>query len=107
VAELLEKRSEDFSRAEILDQGKTMDNAKNNNNDEYGSEANMIRLLVGQAISALDQATSDNGELTKVLSKITEVFFLIDTHFSSQLKLHSLCIPQGGAGDFKGGFQIF
>lgn len=61
LADLLEKRSEEFHRAEVLDQGKTLDNAKTHG-DEFSGEANTIRLLVSQALSTLDQASSDNGK---------------------------------------------
>ncbi|XP_031564966.1 2-aminomuconic semialdehyde dehydrogenase-like [Actinia tenebrosa] len=59
VADLLEKRSEDFCRAEMLDQGKTAQHAKNNTSDEYANEANMARLLAGQAMNTVEQSTCE------------------------------------------------
>ncbi|EDO41780.1 predicted protein, partial [Nematostella vectensis] len=61
VADLLEKRSEDFSKAETLDTGTVISRA--NNNKEFANEVLNIRVLVDHALSIMGESTAEGGTL--------------------------------------------
>ena len=80
VAELLEKRSEAFVRAEIMDQGRAIQGASKEYNDVH-REVHNIKHFTALAIAMTESATKTNGnELGFIRSSYQE------WNFHSQLK---------------------
>ena len=80
VAELLEKRSEAFVRAEIMDQGRAIQGASKEYNDVH-REVHNIKHFTALAIAMTESATKTNGnELGFIRSSYQEL------NFHSQLK---------------------
>lgn len=75
VAELLEKRSEAFVRAEIMDQGRAIQGASKEYNDVH-REVHNIKHFTALAIATTELATKTNGN---------ELGF-IQSSYHSQLK---------------------
>ena len=81
VAELLEKRSEAFVRAEIMDQGRAIQGASKEYNDVH-REVHNIKHFTALAIAMTESATKTNGnELGFIRSSYQEWNFLSQLKF--------------------------